>query len=204
MNAIAPILLASFGLSLNVLPYIASIPILVLDPTLVGTAYGLFSSFIACNNVILEVACGAIVSDQTPAQAGQPTLGRCASLADALRCRAASSYAAHLDSANTQQDSTPGQTYDRVIYLLIAIKAWQVLEGPIFDFLDGRLLGHTLRLSEKQRIAFDEKREEEGVELRGLQKSRPVTTVVLVQYVSMVIISWVVSGCERRDPVWSG
>lgn len=62
VNAIAPILLASFGLSLNVLPWIASFPILVPDPTLIGTAYGLFSSLIACNNVILEVACGAIVS----------------------------------------------------------------------------------------------------------------------------------------------
>jgi hypothetical protein len=62
VNAIAPILLASFGLSLNVLPWVGSFPILVTDPTLIGTAYGLWSSFIACNNVILEVACGAIVS----------------------------------------------------------------------------------------------------------------------------------------------
>lgn len=70
VNAIAPILLASFGLSLNVLPWIASFPILVPDPTLIGTAYGLFSSLIACNNVILEVACGAIVSPVLPKYLG--------------------------------------------------------------------------------------------------------------------------------------
>lgn len=151
VNAIAPILLASFGLSLNVLPWIASFPILVPDPTLIGTAYGLFSSLIACNNVILEVACGAI------------------------------------------QDATPGQTYDRVIYVLIAIKAWQVLEGPFFDWLDGRMLGHTLRLSEKKRLKFDEEREATGQELSGLKRYRPVTIIVAFQYVSMVIISWVVS-----------
>ncbi|BEJ14818.1 hypothetical protein CspHIS471_0405850 [Cutaneotrichosporon sp. HIS471] len=149
VNAIAPILLASFGLSLNVLPWIASFPIIVPDPTLIGTAYGLFSSLIACNNVILEVACGAI------------------------------------------QDATPGQTYDRVIYVLIAIKAWQVLEGPVFDWLDGRMLGHTLRMSEKKRLKHDEECEVTGKELPGLRRYRPVTIIVACQYVSMVIISWI-------------
>ncbi|TXT11548.1 uncharacterized protein COLE_01958 [Cutaneotrichosporon oleaginosum] len=158
VNAIAPILLASFGLSLNVLPWIASFPILVPDPTLIGTAYGLFSSLIACNNVILEVACGAI------------------------------------------QDATPGQTYDRVIYVLIAIKAWQVLEGPVFDWLDGRMLGHTLRMSEKKRLKFDEEREATGQELPGLKRYRPVTIIVACQYVSMVIISWVVRFVRRDLP----
>lgn len=62
VNAIAPILIASFALALNVLPFIGSIPILINDPTLMGTGYGMWSSFVACNNVILEVACGAIVS----------------------------------------------------------------------------------------------------------------------------------------------
>lgn len=65
VNAVAPILLASFALSLNVLPWISSFPILVPDPTLIGTAYGLWSGFIACNNVILEVSCGALVSAGT-------------------------------------------------------------------------------------------------------------------------------------------
>lgn len=92
-----------------------------------------------------------------------------------------------------QQDATPGQTYDRVIYLLIAIKAWQVLEGPVFDWLDGRMLGHTLRMSEKRRLKFDQIREETGQQLPGLKRSRPVTIIVACQYVSMVIISWVVS-----------
>lgn len=92
-----------------------------------------------------------------------------------------------------QQDATPGQSYDRVIYVLIAIKGWQILEGPIFDFLDGKLMGHTLRMSEKQRLKYDAEREEAGIEASGFKIKRPVTWVVGVQYVTMVIISWVVS-----------
>lgn len=80
-----------------------------------------------------------------------------------------------------------------MIYFLIAIKAWQVLEGPVFDWLDGRMLGHTLRKSEKQRLKFDEECEQTGRQLPGLKRSRPVTIIVAIQYVSMVIISWVVS-----------
>lgn len=57
-----PIVLSSFALSLNVLPFIGSIPILVNDPTKMGTAYGVWSSFVACNNILLEVTAGAVVS----------------------------------------------------------------------------------------------------------------------------------------------
>lgn len=57
-----PIVLSSFALSFNVLPFIGSIPILVNDPTKMGTAYGVWSSFVACNNILLEVMAGSIVS----------------------------------------------------------------------------------------------------------------------------------------------
>lgn len=61
----------------------------------------------------------------------------------------------------------------------------------MFDWLDGRMLGHTLRMSEKQRLRFDEHNEETGHVLPGLKRSFPVTVIVACQYVSMVIISWV-------------
>lgn len=63
----------------------------------------------------------------------------------------------------------------------------------MFDWLDGRMLGHTLRMSEKQRLRFDQKCEETGRVLPGLKRCRPVTIIVAIQYVVMVIISWVVS-----------
>lgn len=66
-----------------------------------------------------------------------------------------------------------------------------MLEGPVFDWLDGKMLGHTLRMSEKQRLHFDEECEETGRVLPGLKRCRPVTIIVACQYVSMVIISWV-------------
>lgn len=77
--------------------------------------------------------------------------------------------------------------------MLIAIKSWQILEGPLFDFLDGKLMGHTLRMSEKQRLKYDEECEAAGVEAPGFKIKRPVTWVVGLQYATMVIISWVVS-----------
>lgn len=155
VNAIAPILIASFALALNVLPFIGSIPLIINDPTLMGTAYGMWSSFVACNNIILEVACGAI------------------------------------------QDATPGQSYERVIYFLIAIKAWQVFEGPILDYLDGKLLGHVLRKNEKQRIKLRDEMALEGKEFKGWKVYKSVTMFFGGQYVIMVIVSWVVS-CNFR------
>lgn len=62
VNPIGPIVLSSFALSFNILPWIGSIPLVVTDQNLVGTAYGVFSSFIACNNIIMEIATGSIVS----------------------------------------------------------------------------------------------------------------------------------------------
>jgi hypothetical protein len=61
-----PIVLSSFALSMNVIPFVGSIPILINDPTKMGTAYGVWSSFVACNNILLEVTAGAIVSSSLP------------------------------------------------------------------------------------------------------------------------------------------
>lgn len=149
--ALVPILIASCALGCNVIPYIGSIPLLVNDPTLMGTAYGLWSTFIACNNVILEVACGAI------------------------------------------QDATPGGGYERVMYVLITIKGWQAVEGLVLDVLDGKLLGHVLRRSEKQRVALRDEMGKRGEEFVGWRVIRPVTMFFGGQYVVMVIVSWVVS-----------
>lgn len=94
------------------------------------------------------------------------------------------------DHADSQQDNTPGQTYDRVIYFLIAIKGWQVFEGPILDFLDGKFLGHVLRKNEKQRIALRDEMAREGKEFKGWKVIKSVTYIFGTQYVVMVIVAW--------------
>lgn len=80
-----------------------------------------------------------------------------------------------------------------MIYFLIAIKAWQVFEGPILDYLDGRFLGHALRMNEKKRIELRNKMAREGHEFLGWKVWRPATIFFGCQYVIMVIVSWVVS-----------
>lgn len=47
VNPLGPIILSSFALSFNVIPFTASIPLLVNDPTMMGTAYGVWTSFVS-------------------------------------------------------------------------------------------------------------------------------------------------------------
>jgi hypothetical protein len=47
VHPMGPIILSSFALSFNVIPFLASIPLLVNDPTKMGTAYGVWTSFVS-------------------------------------------------------------------------------------------------------------------------------------------------------------
>lgn len=47
INPLGPIILSSFALSFNVIPFTASIPLLINDPTMMGTAYGVWTSFVS-------------------------------------------------------------------------------------------------------------------------------------------------------------
>lgn len=47
VNPLGPIILSSFALSFNVIPFTASIPLLINDPTMMGTAYGVWTSFVS-------------------------------------------------------------------------------------------------------------------------------------------------------------
>jgi hypothetical protein len=109
-----------------------------------------------------------------------------------------------------QQDRSGG-SYDNVIYLLIAIKAWQVCLGPIYDFLDGKLLGHALRKSERKRTelrALDKaayENEHISVDavltsdsgthrrLTGWRPSRLVCRIVGTELGCAIVVAWVVS-----------
>jgi hypothetical protein len=47
VHPLGPIILSSFALSFNVIPFLASIPLMINDPTMMGTAYGVWTSFVS-------------------------------------------------------------------------------------------------------------------------------------------------------------
>ncbi|AAW46646.1 hypothetical protein CNBI0430 [Cryptococcus deneoformans B-3501A] len=60
VHPLCPILISSFALSTNAITFIASIPILVGDDSLLGTALGIWKAFANGNSIVLDVAAGAI------------------------------------------------------------------------------------------------------------------------------------------------
>lgn len=66
VHPLCPILISSFALSTNAITFIASIPILVGDDSLLGTALGIWKAFANGNSIVLDVAAGAIVSTLSP------------------------------------------------------------------------------------------------------------------------------------------
>lgn len=81
-----------------------------------------------------------------------------------------------------------------MIYFLIAIKAFQVVLGPIYDYLDGKLLGHSLRLSEKKRLALAKEQEEsQGEGFDGWKVKKWILYLFGGQLGAMILSSWVVS-----------
>ena len=95
--------------------------------------------------------------------------------------------------AGVVQDKTPGHTYERVIYMLIAIKAIDIFVGPIYDYLDGRWLGHSLRMPEKARVAFRTEAIEQKKDLRGWRVEKKVFWSVAGIMTAWVVVGWVVS-----------
>lgn len=65
--------------------------------------------------------------------------------------------------------------------------------GPILDFLDGRLLRHTLRKNEKKRLELLKDTVDRGETLPGWRVVKPVLYVFGGQFILMVLTSWVVS-----------
>lgn len=65
VHPLVPLIVSSFSLSFNALPFLASIPLLVPDQKLFGTCFGLWYSFQQAGQVITDIAAGAI-QDATP------------------------------------------------------------------------------------------------------------------------------------------
>ena len=90
-----------------------------------------------------------------------------------------------------------------MIYFLLAIKGVQVLLEPLYDYLDGRLIGHTLRKSEKDRLDLVVNTARQDVVLPGWRIHKPTTWAVICQLGIMAVVSWVVSftSCVLRGNV---
>ncbi|GAA5864570.1 hypothetical protein JCM8547_005584 [Rhodosporidiobolus lusitaniae] len=66
VHALVPSILGSLALATNVLPWIASIPLLVPNQANLGTAFGIYKALNNCGSVIMGVASGAIQDRTTP------------------------------------------------------------------------------------------------------------------------------------------
>ncbi|GEM07226.1 MFS transporter [Rhodotorula toruloides] len=66
VHPLVPSILGSLALATNVLPCIASIPLLVPDQARLGTAFGVYKSLNSCGSVIVTVAAGAIQDRSAP------------------------------------------------------------------------------------------------------------------------------------------
>jgi hypothetical protein len=140
--------LGSFALSTYALPFSASIPVLVGDSALLGTAIGIWKAFGNGGIIVFDVAAGAI------------------------------------------QDRSGNNSYDNVIYLLMAYKSFQILLGFFFFWLDGKWLGRSLRMCEKQRLAFRETLLRTGVQLKGWEPSRVGMYLVVGELVALTVTAW--------------
>ena len=100
-----------------------------------------------------------------------------------------------------QQDRSPTNSYDGLIYFLIAIKSVEVLLGPLYDYLDGKWLGHSLRMNEAKRVAFRNQAIEEKLDVKGWRVERKVLLAVLGQLSAMIVVAWVVSGMPGHERV---
>jgi hypothetical protein len=148
------------------------------------------------NILVLDILAGAIVSRPPFSWPPAPSTLPNARPPENRTCLFPSPFSCspcRLVTDPPQQDRTPGKTYERVIYFLLAIKAVEVVWGPIYDVLDGRWLGHSLRMPEKQRVAFRKRAIEEKMDLRGWRVERPVLVAVTGILAAWIVVGWVVS-----------
>lgn len=96
-------------------------------------------------------------------------------------------------SSGILQDNTPGEQYDRVMLMIMVFKAFDTFMGPLYDYLDGRWLGHQLRLPERKRRDALLQKELAGRTFEGHKRSSQWTYIGIGALSGMVIAGWVVS-----------
>lgn len=92
------------------------------------------------------------------------------------------------------QDSTENQSYRKVLYLVLSLKAWAFFLGLAYIFMDFRYLGKGMTMSEKARVEKEqliENPESDPLTRRTVKK--PVTWVGTFLLGAMVVSGWVSS-----------
>jgi hypothetical protein len=69
-------------------------------------------------------------------------------------------------------------------------RSFQILLGFFFFWLDGKWLGRSLRMCEKQRLAFRETLLRTGVQLKGWEPSRVGMYLVVGELVALTVTAW--------------
>lgn len=133
----------------------ATIPILLPDGSLTGSAFGTWQSFQNSGTVITDVLSSVI------------------------------------------QDNTPGHQYDRVFIFIMVLKGYDAFLGPFYDWLDGRWLGHQLRMPERKRRNKLVQEQLAGREYEGHRRSRIWVIIGCAVLSAMILTAWVVSCCLR-------
>ena len=72
----------------------------------------------------------------------------------------------------------------------MAYKSFQILLGFFFFWLDGKWLGSSLRMCEKQRLAFRQTVLRTGVQLKGWEPSRVGMYLVVGELVALTVTAW--------------
>lgn len=88
------------------------------------------------------------------------------------------------------QDGTPGAQYDRVLIVIMVFKAYDAFLGPFYDWLDGRWLGHQLRMPERKRRDKLVQQEIAGRTYEGHERNKTWTTLGCTILAAMVITGW--------------
>lgn len=102
-------------------------------------------------------------------------------------------------AAGALQDKTPGQQYDRVFIMIMVLKAYDAFLGPFYDWLDGRWLGHQLRMPERKRRSKLVQEQLAGRTYPGHRHSKFWLTVGLSVLSAMIVTAWAVSS---EEPLW--
>lgn len=91
------------------------------------------------------------------------------------------------------QDNTPGAQYDKVFIVIMVFKAYDAFLGPFYDWLDGRWLGHQLRMPERKRRDKLVQQTIAGQTYEGHKRDRTWTTIGCSVLSAMVVTGWAVS-----------
>ena len=174
------IIIGSLALALNVVPFIAAIPLLVPEQENMGVAYGIWNAFANCGESIVNVASGAL---QVHSTSSSPSPSIPSDVLFSL-----------LNLSALFQDLTPSGTrqYSGVFYLLIALKSLEFALGGGYLWFDARYLNGYLRASQEELVGLWE-RETGEEKTRGIRGASKLWTRIGLGFgAASLVTAWVI------------